>query len=158
MVLDVDRFEDFADEVIRTPHKRKSKPTDGKVKENIKEETPDQKVDKYLNRLKLLWSNLPQEEQENKLNSYYSWVKSSLALNEPIFEENQLLIKNERKMTKVTHIPTEMFGLDIGLEDERMRIINAKDKAYLRVDRHFKDWTRTSPEFKQKHLNSDRTL
>ena len=44
MVLDVDRFEDFTDEVVRTPHKRKSRPTDRKIKEAPKPETPDEKV------------------------------------------------------------------------------------------------------------------
>lgn len=151
MTLNIDAFEDFELEEVRPHGRRKPKPTDRKIKENLNKETPEEKVEVYLSRLKLQWSNLPQEEQEKKLSTYITWVKNSLAVNEPLFEENELLIKSERKISKVTHIPTGMFSLDVGIEDERTRVINAKDKAYLRVDRHFMDWTRTSLEFRQKH-------
>ncbi len=158
MVLDVDRFEDFTDEIICTPHKRKSRPTDRKTKEVAKPETPDERVDVHLNKLKLQWSDLDETKQQEKISNYYKWVEISLREKQPLYQESDLDIEVKDKITKITHKPTGYFALSVGLESDHLRQRDAEINLYNRIDRHYKDWTRTSPEFKQKHLNSDRTL
>lgn len=69
------------------------------------------------------------------------------------FEDSDLDIETSdqknRKFTKVTHKPTKIYGIDVGIDNERERLINARDKAFVLVDKHLRDWRKTSIEFRK---------
>lgn len=142
--LFLDRFEEYADEVVRTPHKRKSKPTDRKIKEKEATNTPNERITKHIDRLKLQWSNVPEEKQKENLEKYYKWVEISLKDKQPLFEESDLDIVVNKKITKVTHKPTGFFALSIGLESDHLRQRDAEINLYNKINKHYKDWTKAS--------------
>lgn len=159
MGINVDSYEDF--EQTFEPHtsggRRKPQETDKRRK--ARENSPeffDEKVKKHIEWMKSEWDDLPQAEQDTRLSAYFDWIKTSLKDKEPSFEDTDLeiTVNSKSKTTTVIHKPSARYGQDIGIDDEKSRLINAKDKAYIMVDWHYRDWARTSESFKKAMLEN----
>ncbi len=94
---------------------------------------------------------------ESELLDYRDWVTQSIMQGEVVFEDSQLLIESNnqknQERTKVTHKPSQMYGLEIGTQNEKTRAIQAKAKAFFRADAHIKLWINTDEAFKDRYLN-----
>lgn len=152
MSLDFESFDDFENEKHRRGGSRKSRPADRKTKETVQDETPEKKVERRIEKLKLEWHDLDKDQQNQNFITYYKWVKTSLREKQPLYEESDLEIQVNDKITILKHMPTGYFALSVGLESEHLRKRDAEINLYNRIDRHFQNWSKTSDKFKQEHL------
>lgn len=129
-------------------------PVRGRRKASHQKETEFTPENRILTHMKRISPDLIDSE----LADYKEWVKKSIKEEEVSFEEGQLSTESinqiNRERTKVTHKPSQIYGLEIGTKDEKVRIIQAKGKAYLIADAHFKLWLKTSEDFRDQHLKT----
>ena len=61
---------------------------------------------------------------------------------QPLFQESDLRVNINNKITTITHKPTGYYAVSVGLESDHLRQRDAETNLYNRIDRHFRDWTK----------------
>ena len=158
MSLDFDEYDDYADREIgwrRSARRRggekkidKLKPTEAKATN-----TPESRILEQLKKFEPVDDVMSAEELEEKKKIYLSWVNASLEIKEPLFDDEDLVASEnfDKNLSKVTHVSTGIYDFGFGGESMHINTRDAKINLYNKLDKHLKDWRRSSPEFKKAH-------